>query len=126
MYRFLWNGSDKMARKDIAKPIDQGGLKLHGCDQMVLATALKWFNKAQKSNAAWVDFMEYNFSKLGGVRTLQKTNPKQYPINLHSVSTGTWPNVSRPQIRLPDNEVKTSGLVQYGTTQFLLTIAGKY
>jgi len=45
IFRFLWNGNDKVIRLSTYAPYDQGGLKMSDYDNMVKALRLSWVKR---------------------------------------------------------------------------------
>ena len=45
IFRFLWNGNDKVTRLLTCAPYDQGGLKMLDYDNMVKALRLSWLKR---------------------------------------------------------------------------------
>ena len=45
VFRFLWNGNDKVIRLSTYAPYDQGGLKMLDYDNMVKALRLSWLKR---------------------------------------------------------------------------------
>ena len=45
VFRFLWNGNDKVIRLSTYAPYDQGGLKMLDYESMVKALRLSWLKR---------------------------------------------------------------------------------
>ena len=77
IYNFLWNGPDKMKRTLIARPMEQGGMKLPILDNMVSAAKIKWlqiwYNK-EKMDKPWLENFNEGIKSIGGISALMSDN----------------------------------------------------
>ena len=83
MYRFLWNGPDRIPRITASERLEKGGLNLPEIDTVVTATMLGWLRRARSSKDPWVDFLKWDASRLGGIRAILRGQKKTYDDDTH-------------------------------------------
>ena len=71
VYKFIWNGPDKLCRETMAKPISEGGLGFPKPEDYFRAANLKWFRLFHLSKHPWTDFLRKDADAVGGLRSLQ-------------------------------------------------------
>lgn len=60
VYKFIWNGLDKIFRKVIVKLISEGGLGVFEVDSLILAVVSRWFKRASEFEVFWKDFLDWD------------------------------------------------------------------
>lgn len=85
LYSFLWNGKpDKIKRKSIVAPIENGGLKMPCIELIVKTQRVMWMKRfVCSAYHPWKRFLSHYLNKLGGLYILNG--------NLHADSTKQFP-----------------------------------
>ena len=73
IFRFLWNGNDKVARLSTYAPSDQGGLKMLDYDNMVKALRLSWLKRIVDPDYVgfWKSYLDHLLVNKGGLFLIQ-------------------------------------------------------
>ena len=81
IFKFLWNGPDKLRRKDTYKDYRVGGLRVTDIDSMLKASKLTWIGKLlSDDNKVWTAYLREKLERFGGLRLFLRSNYdiKQY------------------------------------------------
>ena len=83
IYRFLWNGPDKVARAATINSINFGGLNMTDFETSIKSLRLAWIGRYLNENSApWKSFFQYQLRNYGGTIFLKcNYNIKDYEIN---------------------------------------------
>jgi len=83
IYNFIWSGKDRVAREILAKPWEEGGLKMPVLEDFIAAATIHWFRRAVEcQDKLWARNFNREFNLIGGLnapshrlckRALQKT-----------------------------------------------------
>lgn len=84
IFRFLWNGNDKVIRLSTYAPYDQGGLKMLDYDNMVKALRLSWLKRIADPDYVgfWKCYLDHLLVNEGGLFLFQCN----YDINRLTIS----------------------------------------
>ena len=84
IFRFLWNGNDKVIRLSKYAPYDQGGLNMLNYDNMVKALRLSWLKRMVNPDyiALWKSYLDHLLVNEGGLFLIQCN----YDINQLTIS----------------------------------------
>ena len=84
IFRFLWNGNDKVIRLSTYAPYDQGGLKMLDYDNMVKALRLSWLKRIVDPDYVgfWKSYLDHLLVNEGGLFLIQCN----YDINRLTIS----------------------------------------
>ena len=84
IYRFLWNGPDKVARAATINSINFGGLNTTDFETSIKSLRLAWIGRYLNENSApWKSFFQYQLKNYVGTIFLKcNYNIKDYEINL--------------------------------------------
>ena len=84
IFRFLWNGNDKVIRRSTYAPYDQGGLKMLDYDNMVKALRLSWLKRIVDPDYVgfWKCYLDLLLVNEGGLFLIQCN----YDINRLTIS----------------------------------------
>ena len=84
IFRFLWNGNDKVTRRSTYAPYDQGGLKMLDYDNMVKALRLSWLKRIVDPDYVgfWKCHLDHLLVNEGGLFLIQCN----YDINRLTIS----------------------------------------
>ncbi len=66
IYRFLWNGTEKLKRSVLIKPLEEGGLNMPDFETICKCALIKWVHRyihAGKSN--WKSIVDHSLKELG-------------------------------------------------------------
>ena len=67
IFKFLWNGTDKVIRLSTINSYDEGGLKMIDLDSMIKALRLGWIKRIfSSSNGTWKSYLQYILKNYGG------------------------------------------------------------
>jgi len=68
IYNFIWSGKDRVKREIIAKPWEEGGLKMPILEDMIAAAAIHWFRRALEcQDKLWARNFNHEFNLFGGL-----------------------------------------------------------
>ena len=66
IFKFLWNGKDKIRRVSVISNYEEGGIKMVDVDSMIKSLRLAWLKRIFSSNAgAWKNYLEYILKESG-------------------------------------------------------------
>ena len=84
VFRFLWNGNDKVIRLSTYAPYDQGGLKMLDYENMVKALRLSWLKRIVDPDyfGFWKSYLDHLLVYEGGLFLIQCN----YDINRLTIS----------------------------------------
>ena len=84
IFRFLWNGNDKVIRLSTYAPYDQGGLKMLDYDNKVKALRLSWLKRIVDPDYVgfWKSYLDHLLVNEGGLFLIQYN----YDINRLTIS----------------------------------------
>ena len=84
IFRFLWNGNDKVIRLSTYAPYDQGGLKMLDYKNMVKALRLSWLKRIVDPDYVgfWKSFLDHLLGNERGLFLIQCN----YDINRLTIS----------------------------------------
>ena len=102
VFRFLWNGNDKVTRLSTYAPYDQGGLKMLDYDNMVKALRLSWLKRIVDPDYSgfWKSYLDHLLVNEGGLFLIQcnyDVNRLTILSNLLSRTIGLVVKIKRSQ-----------------------------
>lgn len=72
IYKFIWNGPDRMKRRVLCKNYDEGGLKMIDLKSRVETQNIMWLKRLIMPNeAGWKDILMYYMTPIGGMNLLK-------------------------------------------------------
>ena len=111
VFRFLWNGPDKVKRDAIYQDYNMGGLKMTNVEIMLKSLRLTWISRfLQNEDTPWKIYLEYELKRMGGYRLFFKCNfnvAKCEALNLskfYSDLLHTWKEF-RDHYKIQGNEI---------------------
>ena len=64
IFKFLWNGTDKVTRLSTINEYENGGLKMIDLESMIKSLRLAWLKRIfQCNNGAWRSFLRFSLEK---------------------------------------------------------------
>ena len=67
LFKFLWNGTDKVTRVSVINDYEKGGLKMIDLESMVKSLRLAWLKRLfNDSNATWKTYLLHLLKPVGG------------------------------------------------------------
>ena len=67
IYRFLWDGPDKVTRNSVRNTIEHGGLNLTDIETQIKALRLSWIPRIlDERNGAWKSYFSFHLRNYGG------------------------------------------------------------
>ena len=67
LFKFLWNGVDKVTRVSVINDYEKGGLKMIDLESMVKSLRLAWLKRLfNDSNATWKTYLLHLLKPVGG------------------------------------------------------------
>ena len=77
-YKFVWNGIDKIKRKNIISDIGEGGAKMPDLQSIIETQKIIWAKRyAQDNYHPWKEFMTLDLTKIGGDDILNRKIPQK-------------------------------------------------
>ena len=71
IYKFIWNGPDRLKRKSVRNKYDNGGLKMIDLKSRVRTQNVIWLKRLIMPNeSAWKDILHYYLEPFGGIMCL--------------------------------------------------------
>ena len=68
LFKFLWNGTDKVTRLSTINEYDRGGLKMIDLDCMIKSLRLAWLKRIfSAQGGAWRDYLTHILVRYGGL-----------------------------------------------------------
>lgn len=68
LFRFLWNGTDKITRVAAINKYEQGGLRMIDLDSMVVSLRLSWMKRIfSDCGGTWKSYLIHNLERFGGL-----------------------------------------------------------
>ena len=68
IFKFLWNGTDKVTRLSTINEYENGGLKMIDLESMIKSLRLAWLKRIfQCNNGAWRSFLRFLLEPFGGL-----------------------------------------------------------
>ena len=68
IFKFLWNGKDKIRRVSVISNYEEGGIKIVDVDSMVISFRLAWLKRIFSSNTGtWKSYLKYLLKEPGGL-----------------------------------------------------------
>ena len=65
LYKFLWNGTDKVTRLSIMNEFEKGGLRMIHLECMIKSLRLAWLKGIYEG--AWKNYLRHLLVSLGGL-----------------------------------------------------------
>lgn len=86
VFKFLWNGPDKVTRLSTYAPYETGGLKMIDFETMIRALRLSWLKRILDVDCSgfWKDYLNYALSNQGGSLFFLQCNYDTKQINISS------------------------------------------
>ena len=83
LYKFLWNGTDKVTRLSTINEFEKGGLKMIDLECMIKSLRLAWFKRIFSENeGTWKNYLRHLLLGLGGLFFFScNFNIKDYTIS---------------------------------------------
>lgn len=83
LFKFLWNGKDKVTRLSTINEFENGGLKMIDLECMIKSLRLAWLKRiCSESKGTWKNYLRHLLAKLGGLFFLRcNFDIKDYTIN---------------------------------------------
>ena len=84
LYKFLWNGTDKVTRLSTINEFEKGGLRMIDLECMIKSLRLAWLKRISSENeGTWKNYLRHILVSLGGLFFFFKCNfdIKDYTIN---------------------------------------------
>ena len=67
LFKFLWNGTDKVTRASVINEYEEGGLKMIDLDSMIKSLRLAWLKWIFNGNdGTWKSYLQYLLEPMGG------------------------------------------------------------
>ena len=67
LFKFLWNGMDKITRVSVINEYEEGGLKMIDLDSMIKPLRLAWLKWIfNGNNGTWKSYLQYLLEPMGG------------------------------------------------------------
>ena len=75
IFKFLWNGPDKIKRKTVCGSYDAGGLQMTDIYNMIKSLKLSWVSRfLRDKEKPWTNYLRKKFHAVGGVELFLKCN----------------------------------------------------
>ena len=83
IFKFLWNGKDKIRRVSVISNYEEGGIKMVDVDSMIISLRLAWLKRIFNSNTGtWKSYLKYLLKESGGLFLFScDYNVKDFSIN---------------------------------------------
>ena len=83
LFKFLWNGKDKVTRLSTINELENGGLRMIDLECMIKSLRLAWLKRiCSESRGTWKNYLRHLLAKFGGLFFLQcNFDMKDYTIN---------------------------------------------
>jgi len=83
LYKFLWNGTDKVTRLSTINEFEKGGLRMIDLECMIKSLRLAWLKRTFSENeGTWKNYLRHLLVKSGGPFFLNcNFDIKDYTIN---------------------------------------------
>ena len=83
LYKFLWNGTDKVTRLSTINEFEKGGLKMIDLECMIKSLRLAWLKRISSENeGTWKNYLRHILVSLGGLFFFKcNFDIKDYTIN---------------------------------------------
>ena len=67
LFKFLWNGTDKVTRVSVINEYEEGGLKMINLDCMIKSLRLAWLKRIfEGQNGTWKTYLQHLLESMGG------------------------------------------------------------
>ena len=84
IYKFLWNGKDKVTRASVINNYEGGGLNMVDIESMIKSLRLSWLKRIFGENSgAWKNYLNYLLKETGGL-ALFSCNYNTKDLNINS------------------------------------------
>ena len=84
IYKFLWNGKDKVTRVSVINNYEGGGLNMVDIESMIKSLRLSWLKRIFGENSgAWKNYLNYLLKETGGL-ALFSCNYNTKDLNINS------------------------------------------
>ena len=84
IYKFLWNGKDKVTRVSVINNYEGGGLNMVDIESMIKSLRLSWLKRIFGENSgAWKNYLNYLLKETGGL-ALFSCNYNIKDLNINS------------------------------------------
>ena len=67
LFKFLWNGTDKVTRVSVINEYEEGGLKMIDLDSIIKSLRLAWLKRIfNGNNGTWKSYLQYLLEPMEG------------------------------------------------------------
>ena len=85
IYKFLWNGKDKVTRVSVINNYEGGGLNMVDIESMIKSLRLSWLKRIFGENSgAWKNYLNYLLKETGGLALSVVTTTLKISILIRS------------------------------------------
>lgn len=95
VYKYLWNGSEKLKRSTVINCIEEGGLNVPDLESIAKSTMIKWVHRfihAEDSN--WKNLVEYTLNQVGG-KSFFQCNLEKSTCIIDNINSSLWRNITK-------------------------------
>ena len=95
IYKYLWNGSEKLKRSIMINSLEEGGLNVPDFETICKCAMIRWVHRyIHSENSNWKSLVNYTLRKLGQ-EFIFKCNLRVQSENIDSIKSPLWRNVMK-------------------------------